>query len=255
MMEKTPDSAGESRSGGLTDISAGSGRLHTEPRTYVVRSGRMTDAQRRAIEFSGHEYILPYTGTALDLGAVFPAPRPVVMEIGFGMGQASWQIALSRPQFNYLGAEVHGPGVGKLILDLKAHSISNFKIFQHDALEVLQTMIPENSLAGYHIFYPDPWPKKRHHKRRLMQAHHLALMLSRLETGGYLYFVTDIEEYARSTLNLLSATRGFVNVYDGFAVGIDWRPETKFERRAKKNTPGGETGEFRSAWELYFEKR
>jgi len=254
-----PDSAGESRPEGLVSVGAGSRGPHTEPRTYVVRSGRMTDAQRRAIEFSGQEFILPYTGQALELGTIFPEPRPIVMEIGFGMGQASWQIALSRPQFNYLGAEVHGPGVGKLILDLKAHSISNFRIFQHDALEVLQTMIPENSLAGYHIFYPDPWPKKRHHKRRLMQANHLALMLSRLETGGYLYFVTDIEEYARSALTLLSDTRGLVNVYDGFAngfaEGIGWRPETKFERRAKNSAPAGETGTVRAAWELYFEKR
>ena len=230
-------------------------------KTYVVRSGRMTEAQKRAIALYGHDYIIPFTGQPLDLSRIFPNERPVVMEIGFGMGQASWQIALSRPQFNYLGAEVHAPGVGRLLLELQAHGISNFRIFQHDALEVLETMIPQESLAGFHIFYPDPWPKKRHHKRRLMQKDHLDLMISRLKPDGYLYFVTDIEEYGRSTLELLSATPSIKNVYNGFASGIMWRPETKFEHKAKlrahetlpKGTDTAEQ-ELKTAWELFFKK-
>ncbi|MCE5255651.1 MAG: tRNA (guanosine(46)-N7)-methyltransferase TrmB [Spirochaetaceae bacterium] len=223
-------------------------------RTYVIRSGRMTDAQKRAIERDGDDFIIPFTGKLLDMEGIFPDAKPIIMEIGFGMGQASWKIAMARPQYNYLGVEVHAPGVGKLILDLKSNSISNFRIFQHDAIEILQTMIPERSLAGFHIFYPDPWPKKRHHKRRLMQECHIALMLSRLAPGGYLYFVTDIEEYARSTLSLLSRTEGLDNAYDGYAEGIGWRPETKFERRAKELADGGSPTAM-SAYELYFVKR
>ncbi|MFA6366188.1 MAG: tRNA (guanosine(46)-N7)-methyltransferase TrmB, partial [Candidatus Hydrogenedentales bacterium] len=159
-------------------------------RTYVLRSGRMTDAQRQAIEEFGHEYILPYDGHPLDLPGLFPLPQPLVMEIGFGMGQATWQIAADRKDFNYLGVEVHGPGVGRLIMEIRRNKLENLKIIQHDAVEVLANMIPEGSLAGLHIFYPDPWPKKRHHKRRLMRRPIVDLMISRLKAGGYLYFVT-----------------------------------------------------------------
>jgi tRNA (guanine-N7-)-methyltransferase len=213
-------------------------------RTYVVRSGRMTEAQRKSLEDYGPSYIVPFARQPFDAACHFAQPRPLVMEIGFGMGKASWQIARDRPEFNYLGVEVHGPGVGKLIMELRAHDLDNFRIVQHDAVEVMEAMIPEGSLAGLHIFYPDPWPKKRHHKRRLLRQPILDLMVSRLKPGGYLYFVTDIEEYGLSTLELLSSCPGLSNRFQGFASGIDWRPETKFEARAK--------AESRSAFELYF---
>jgi tRNA (guanine-N7-)-methyltransferase len=216
-------------------------------RTYVVRSGRMTEAQKKSLEEYGPEYIVPFARQPFDAAGRFPQHRPLVMEIGFGMGKASWQIARDRPEFNYLGVEVHGPGVGKLIMELRGHGLENFRIVQHDAVEVLEAMISEASLAGLHIFYPDPWPKKRHHKRRLLRQPILDLMVSRLEPGGYLYFVTDIEEYGLSTLELLSSCPGLSNSCQGFADRVGWRPETKFEAKAK--------AESRSAFELYFTRK
>lgn len=213
-------------------------------RTFVVRSGRMTEAQKRAIQQFGAELIIPYAPEKLDFAGLFPSPRPLVMEIGFGMGQATWRIALERPWYNYLGVEVHGPGVGRLIMEIREKSIGNLKIIQHDAVEVLAHMIPDASLAGLHLFYPDPWPKKRHHKRRLMRQPILDTMVSRLAPGGYLYFVTDVEEYASSTLALLASCPGLKNAYDGFAPRLGWRPETKFEAKAQKAERG--------AYELFF---
>lgn len=216
-------------------------------RTYVLRSGRMTDAQRLAIEEFGSAYILPYQPQPFDSAAIFPESKALVMEIGFGMGKATWRIAKERPQYNYLGVEVHGPGVGKLIMEIRENHLDNLKIIQHDAVAVLSAMIPEGSLAGLHIFYPDPWPKKRHHKRRLMRRTIVDLMISRLAPGGYLYFVTDVEEYGQATLELLSTCHGIANQYDDFAQRIPWRPETKFEARARKAS--------RPAYELYFIKK
>ena len=216
-------------------------------KTFVLRAGRMTDAQREAIDRDGPKYVIPFKQEPLDMSLVFSEAKPLVMEIGFGMGKATWQIARDRPQYNYLGVEVHGPGVGKLIMELRGNDLENLRIIQHDAVEVLAAMIPEGSLTGLHLFYPDPWPKKRHHKRRLMRQPIVDLMISRLAPGGYLYFVTDIEEYGRSTLDLLSSCRGIVNEYEGFAPRIEWRPETKFEAKA------GKAG--RSAFELYYSKK
>ena len=216
-------------------------------KTFVIRSGRMTEAQKQALETFGPELIIPYTPEKLDLERLFPSPLPLVMEIGFGMGLATWQIARDRPGYNYLGVEVHTAGVGKLIMEIRDKGLRNLKIVQHDAVEVLTAMIPENSLAGLHIFYPDPWPKKRHHKRRLMRHPIVDSMISRLRPGGYLYFVTDIEEYGRSTLELLETCEGIENASQGFSPRIEWRPETKFEARAKAAR--------RQAFELYFLKK
>lgn len=224
-------------------------------RSFVTRAGRMTTGQARALADLGPRYVLPYDPGIPDLIA-HCADRErasgqnhskTVLEIGFGMGQATWQIALSRPEFNYLGVEVHGPGVGRLLIEIGKNGVRNLRIIQHDAVEVLRDMIRPASLAGFHIFYPDPWPKKRHHKRRLMRQPLVDLMVSRLEPGGYIYFVTDIEEYALSTLSLLESVPDLRNPFDGFATGLDWRPETKFEARAKS--------EDRNAWEIFFRKR
>jgi len=223
----------------------GTGTAHLI-KTFVVRGGRMTDAQRQALEEFGPEHILPFGPERIDRGALFLEQKPLVLEIGFGMGNATWQIARDRPGFNYLGVEVHGPGVGKLIMEIREKKLDNLKIIQHDAVEVLDVMIPQGSLSGLHVFYPDPWPKKRHQKRRLMRQPIVDLMISRLCPGGYLYFVTDIEEYGQSTLDLLSSCRGIQNQFGGFAPRIEWRPETKFEARAKDAS--------RSAFELYFIK-
>ena len=216
-------------------------------RTYVLRAGRMTDAQQQALETFGPSALVPFSAEKAEPGSFFPTRKPVVMEIGFGMGKATWQIARDRPEYNYLGVEVHTPGVGRLVMEIRDHGLENLKIIQHDAVEVLDAMIPEASLAGLHIFYPDPWPKKRHHKRRLMRQPIIDLMVSRLAPGGYLYFVTDIEEYAAATLEALSSCAGLANPFEGYAPRMEWRPETKFEAKAAR--------ESRGAFELYFARR
>ena len=216
-------------------------------RTYVLRAGRMTDAQKKAIEEEAPRFCLSFdAGKKLSYGEVFGNGKPVVAEIGFGMGSATWRIALENPETNYLAFEVHTPGVGKLLYEIAAHEIGNIRIIHHDAVEAFERMIPEASLAGLHVFYPDPWPKKRHHKRRLMRPGIIELLVSRLAPGGYIYFVTDIEEYASWTLELLSATSGLKNRYDGLAPRQEWRPETKFEARALRDGRG--------AFEILFEK-
>ncbi len=217
-------------------------------RTYVLRSGRMTDAQRRALEGLWPRFGLEFeAGRRLDPVAAFGNDHPLVAEIGFGMGQATWRIAQANPGINYLGLEVHAPGVGKLLSELEARGIGNVRIFMRDAIEVFESAIAPGSLAALHIFYPDPWPKKRHHKRRLIRDGLAGLLASRLAPGGYLYFVTDIEDYALWSLEVLTRTEGLRNRYEGFAPRQEWRPETKFESHAERDGRG--------RWELVFERR
>lgn len=219
----------------------------TSIRTYVLRNGRMTDAQRLAIDEMGSAYILPYDAErSLEWPPLFGKACPVVAEIGFGMGQATWRIARDNPGIGYLGIEVHSPGVGRLLMAMREHEIHNIRIVHHDAVEVFEHMISSASLAGIHVFYPDPWPKKRHHKRRLIRDGLVELLASRLAVGGYLYFVTDIEEYARWSLETLSRSSLLRNRYEAFAPKQEWRPETKFEARASRDGRG--------AWELLFER-
>jgi len=216
-------------------------------RTYVLRAGRMTDAQKRAIAELWPRYGVAYeAGAELDMAKVFGNDKPTVAEIGFGMGQATWQIAKANPGINYLGLEVHTPGVGHLMTEIDSRNIPNVRIIRHDAIEVFELSIKPGSFSGLHIFYPDPWPKKRHHKRRLIRDGLSEILSSRLAIGGYLYFVTDIEDYALWSLDVLSRTRGLRNRYDGFSPRQEWRPETKFEARALKDGRG--------AWELLFER-
>jgi len=215
-------------------------------RTYVTRGGRLTEAQKRALDTYGADYMLPFSPSPLDTAALFTDPGPLIIEIGFGMGNATWQIAKSRPEFNYLGIEVHTPGVGRLMMELSEKGIGNVKIIQHDAVEVLERMIPDACISGFHVFYPDPWPKKRHHKRRLMRPYIVELMIDKLAKGGYIYFVTDIEEYAQSSMAVLYGARRLSNRFKGYAHGIDWRPETKFGMKAKAQQ--------RSAFELFYVK-
>lgn len=216
-------------------------------RTYVLRAGRMTDAQRKALEELSPRYCIPVeAGKILDPLTVFGNSHPLVVEIGFGMGSATWRIARANPDINYLGFEVHTPGVGRLLSEIAGHGIENLRIVHHDAVECFESFIAPASLSGLHIFYPDPWPKKRHHKRRLLRPGLIDLLISRLAPGGYLYFVTDVEDYAVWSLELLGRMEGLRNRFDGFAPHQDWRPETKFEARA--NRDGGQ------AFELLFEK-
>jgi tRNA (guanine-N7-)-methyltransferase len=216
-------------------------------RTYVLRAGRLTDAQKRALDELGPRYCLPFDPSApLDAGVAFGRTAPVVAEIGFGMGQATWKIAQENPGVSYLGIEVHTPGVGRLLYELGSRGIENVRIVHHDAVEVLERMLAPGSLAGIHMFYPDPWPKKRHQKRRFVRPGLSELLASRLEPGGYLYFVTDIEDYALRSLELLSRTAGLRNRYADFAPPQEWRPETKFESHASRDGRG--------RWELVFER-
>jgi len=216
-------------------------------RSYVLRAGRMTEAQKRALDGLWGSYGLDFDPTArLDLAAAFANGHPVVAEIGFGMGQATWRIAQDNPGTNYLGIEVHTPGVGRLLSDLASKGLGNVRILRHDAVEVFERMLAPSSLAGLHIFYPDPWPKKRHHKRRLIRDGLAELLASRLAPGGYLYFVTDIEDYATWALDVLTRTTGLRNRFELFAPRQEWRPETKFESHASRDG--------RSCWELIFDK-
>ena len=147
------------------------------------------------------------------------------------MGDATVEIAQANPDINYLGIEVHTPGVGKVLSEIQKRNLKNLFIIEYDALEVLDKMIGDNSINGIHIFFPDPWPKKRHHKRRLVQRPRTDLMAKKLSKGGYLYFVTDIIEYAEFALEELNQTKNLKNKYNGFAEPQSWRTQTKFERK------------------------
>ena len=200
-------------------------------RSFVLRQGRMSDAQHRFLDEMMPKVGVPYRPEAVDLNTVFGRQAPHIVEIGFGMGQSTAVIAQARPDEDFLGIEVHAPGVGGLCKLIEEGGITNLRIVQHDAVEVLRDMIPEGSLAGVHIYFPDPWPKKRHHKRRLVQGPFVKLIASRLAPGGYLHCATDWEPYAQQMLQVLSAEPLLVNTADGFAPRPDYRPQTKFETR------------------------
>ena len=204
---------------------------HPPIRSYVLRQGRFSPGQQRAFEDLMPRFGIPYEPRPLDLEAAFGRVAPTVAEIGFGMGETTARIAAEHPETNYLCMEVHAPGVGSLLKQVEAHALTNVRIVRHDAVEVLRDMVPGGSLAGIHVFFPDPWPKKRHHKRRLVQPPFAQLAASRLAPGGYIHVATDWEEYAEHVLAVLSATPGIANRADGFAPRPSSRPETKFERR------------------------
>ncbi|MBQ5491790.1 MAG: tRNA (guanosine(46)-N7)-methyltransferase TrmB [Treponema sp.] len=215
-------------------------------KTYVIRAGRMTENEKRNYTELNQVWCIPFEHRTLNFTEIFGNTNPVVLEIGFGMGAATAQIAAEHPDINYLGLEVHVPGVGKLLGEIKRLQLKNVYIIEHDALEVLETMIPDNSLEGIHVFFPDPWPKKKHHKRRLMQRPNTNLLEQKLSYGGYLYFATDWEEYGQLALEELTLTEGLHNRYETFAQRQSWRPRTKFEQK------GLDAG--RSIYELYFLK-
>ena len=216
-------------------------------KTYVLRAGRMTDHEKKSYEQLKEIYCIPFSNEKIDYKKIFNNDNPVVIEIGFGMGTATAQIAQNNPEINYLGSEVHVPGIGKLLSEINKRELKNLYILPYDALEILDEMIPDNSLSAFHIFFPDPWPKKKHHKRRMLQRPRTDLLASKLTNGGYLYFATDWEEYAFSALEELSLTDGLKNKYEAFAPHQEWRPQTKFEAK------GIEAG--RKIYELIFVKQ
>lgn len=200
-------------------------------RSYVLRAGRMGSGQTRALAEIGPRFVLPVTGAPLDAEQVFGRRAPLVVEIGFGMGQATAEIAAARPGDNFLGIEVHEPGVGALLQRIDERQLTNLRIVQNDAVAVLESMVAPGSLAGVHVYFPDPWPKKRHWKRRLIQPPFVALLASRLAPGGLLHCATDWQPYAQQMLEVLSAEPTLANTAAGYAPRPVWRPETKFERR------------------------
>lgn len=200
-------------------------------RSYVLRQGRISNAQRRAHADLLPVYGVPFSPEPLDLARVFGRTAPKFLEIGFGMGETTAAIAQQHPENDYLGVEVHTPGVGSLLARIAALHLENIRIIQHDAVEVLQQMIAPAVLDGVHVFFPDPWPKKRHHKRRLIQPAFLAQLVSRMKPGAVLHACTDWEDYARRMLEVFSAERALENTAAAYADRTDARPQTKFERR------------------------
>jgi tRNA (guanine-N7-)-methyltransferase len=220
---------------------------HRTIRSYVMRAGRTTEGQARALAELGPRLILPFAEQPLDLAATFGRQAPVVLEIGFGMGDATAKIAQTLPDTDFIGCEVHEPGVGALLRHVGEMGLNNVRVVQHDAVEVLAHMIPPGSLAGVHIFFPDPWHKKKHNKRRLIQAPLVAKLLTRLAPGGYLHCATDWEPYAVQILEVLSAEPGLVNTAESYADKPAYRPLTKFENRGIKLGHG--------VWDLVFRKK
>jgi tRNA (guanine-N7-)-methyltransferase len=199
-------------------------------RSYVLRQGRTTPAQKRALETLFPLYGLPFTQEPIVASRVFGRSAPLVLEIGSGMGETTAAIAQARPESDFIAVEVHGPGVGSLLNRIEAAKLSNLRVVRHDALEVLEKMIPEASLAAIHLFFPDPWPKKRHHKRRLVQPHFAALAALRLAPGGVLHAATDWPEYADFMDGVFSGEARLEVAAAGFAA----RPATKFEARGRR---------------------
>ncbi len=215
-------------------------------RSYVRRAGRTTVGQAKALQAWGPTYLVPYQPQPADLAALFGRTAPTVLEIGFGMGEATAHIAALVPQNNFLCCEVHPPGVGALLKRIGEQELTNIRIVEHDAVEVLDHMLPPACLAGVHIFFPDPWHKARHNKRRLVQPPFVAKLLPRLQAGGYIHCATDWEPYAQQMLEVFSATPGLRNTADGFAPRPAYRPLTKFEYRGLRLGHG--------VWDVVFQK-
>jgi len=221
--------------------------IHRPIRSFVLRQGRVSNAQQRAHDTLLPRYGIPFAPHIVDLDQAFGRSAPKILEIGFGMGETTAAIAAAHPENDYLGIEVHTPGVGSLLKQIAALELANLRVIQHDAVEVLTQMIAPSTFDGVHIFFPDPWPKKRHHKRRLIQPPFLALLVGRMKPGAYLHVATDWQEYAEQVLSVLAAEPQLRNTVDGYAPRPDYRPQTKFESRGLKLGHG--------VWDLVFRKR
>jgi tRNA (guanine-N7-)-methyltransferase len=216
-------------------------------RSFVLRAGRTTRGQSRALAELGPRLLLAYRPEPLDTAALFGRDAPTILEIGFGMGESTAAIAAALPQFDFIACEVHAPGVGALLIRIEEQRLDNLRLIRHDAVEVLRQMIAPGSLAGVHVFFPDPWHKKRHHKRRLVQPPFARLVAERLAPGGYLHCATDWQPYAEQMLEVLSAEPLLANSAAGYAPKPDYRPLTKFERRGLALGHG--------VWDLLFVRR
>ena len=221
---------------------------HRSIRSYVLRQSHMTAAQQRAIDTLWPQFGLDYQETPADLNQAFGRGNRKILEIGFGMGTATAEIARRLPDDDFLAIDVHGPGVGNLLKLIDEQRIANIRVMRHDAVEVVENMLADGSLDGIHIFFPDPWHKKRHNKRRLIQAPFVAKLLPKLKSGGYIHLATDWEEYAQQMLEVLNGfPEELQNTAETYAPTPAYRPETKFEARGKRLGHG--------VWDLVFVKR
>ncbi|PTU66543.1 MULTISPECIES: tRNA (guanosine(46)-N7)-methyltransferase TrmB [Chromobacterium] len=216
-------------------------------RSFVLRQGHLSPGQQRAMDEGMPRWGIEYRPERIDLEQAFGRAAPKILEIGFGMGGATAEIAAANPAQDYLGVEVHSPGVGNLCKLIAEKELSNLRIIRHDAVEVLDHMLADGSLDGVHIFFPDPWHKKRHNKRRLIQAPLVEKLVAKLKPGGYLHAATDWEDYALQIMEVFSGQPQLVNTADGYAPRPDYRPLTKFEARGIKLGHG--------VWDVIFRRR
>lgn len=222
--------------------------LHRHIKSFVLRQGKITQGQQNAIVELMPKYGINYANQAIDLNQAFDSVNPKIIEIGFGMGNATWQIAKNNPQNDYLGIEVHGPGVGSLLMSIKENDVSNLRVIKHDAVEVLNHMIADNSIAGFHIYFPDPWHKKKHHKRRIISTEFVKLLVTKLSSNGYIHLATDWQEYAVWMLDILKENSNLLNqsITNDYVPRPNYRPLTKFEQRGLNLGHG--------VWDLVFNK-
>ncbi|MDF0606755.1 tRNA (guanosine(46)-N7)-methyltransferase TrmB [Neisseriaceae bacterium TC5R-5] len=216
-------------------------------KSFVLRQGHLSPAQQRAIDEGMPRWGIPYTAERINLEQIFARQAPKILEIGFGMGSATADIAAAHPEQDYLGIEVHSPGVGNLCKLIAEKQLSNLRLIRHDAVEVIDHMLADSSLDGIHIFFPDPWHKKRHNKRRLIQAELVAKLVHKLKPGAYLHAATDWEDYAQQILAVFSDNTALHNRHQDYAPRPDYRPLTKFEARGLKLGHG--------VWDLIFERQ
>jgi tRNA (guanine-N7-)-methyltransferase len=205
-------------------------------KSFVLRGSRLAGFQKEALELYTDSYVLPFSQEKIDFSNIFGNENPTIIEIGFGMGTSTERIASQMPLTNFIAIEVFLSGFTKLLSSVGKNQINNIRLIRFDAVEVLNVMIPDSSVSGFHIFFPDPWPKKKHHKRRLIQTPFAELLAKKLVPGGYIYCVTDWEEYAQQMLEVFDSVPLLDNPHDGFAPTRSWRPTTRFEEKGlKKN--------------------
>jgi len=227
--------------------SVGKEKYMRKIRSFVKREGRMTNRQQTAIDTLWETMGVDYQEKMLDFNALFGREAPVVLEIGFGMGKSLIEMAKNAPEKNFLGIEVHGPGVGACLADAGEAGVTNLRVMNHDAVEVLEFMIPDQGLATFQLYFPDPWHKARHHKRRIVQPAFIENMRPKLAIGGVIHMATDWENYAEHMLEVLQAATDFKNTSEtDYAPRPDWRPLTKFENRGNNLGHG--------VWDLLFER-
>jgi tRNA (guanine-N7-)-methyltransferase len=221
---------------------------HRRIKSFVLRQGRLTVAQQNALDNHWQDYGIDYSAQLLDFTSLFNNDNDAIVEIGFGNGESLLQQAIIQPQFNYIGIEVHGPGVGHLIHEASSRDVHNIKVIRHDAVEVLEQQIADNSIKQLQLFFPDPWHKKRHHKRRIIKPAFIQLVQKKLKPGGYFHMATDWQHYAEQMLEEMDHTDTFRNISGNgnFSITKGSRCETKFERRGIRLGHG--------VWDLIYEK-